>query len=377
MSSLLVRVLVGSITRCITGVGFVLCAFLVPGGRVWAEEVHGPLAIRNQSPIHLLFFQFVPERAVPLKHEQALLRLDIAETNTLTEDTGRDGLSGRLDLEMTYANLQARIGLAEDWEVGMDLPVIFMHGEFMDGFIHWFERLINYERDIRAEERKQDARNEYTYEVSRNGEAIIRGSEGRIGLGDVAFTLKWAPPSLRETASTPGVALRFAIKIPSGDASAGFGSGGPDIAFGLALEKTLERWSLFGNLNVTVPIDDDFKRRNLDARPIFSGLLGVEYRFKPSLALVGQLSASSPVSRDTGLDFFDGWTDWPALALSWAPNPAWRLQAGIMENLFTSSDAGADFGFFLSASYRFSLSPGAMVAKQPEFEKKTAKASSF
>lgn len=357
---------VGKGIRAVIGVGLVAWILLVPGGvEVWAEEVHGPLAIRNQSPIHLLFFQFVPERAVPLDYNQVLLRLDIAETNTLTAGTGRDGLNGRLDLETTYANLQARVGLAEDWEAGVDLPIIYMHGEFMDGFIDWFERLIHYERNIRAEERKQDARNEYTYDVSRNSEPILKGSEGRIGLGDVAFQLKWAPPPLRETASTPAVALRFAVKVPSGDAKAGFGSGGPDIAFGLAFEKTLKRWSLYGNLNMTVPLADDFENSDLNVQPIFSGMLGFEYRFNPSLALVGQLSASSPPFRDTELDFLDGWTDWPALGLSWAPTPAWRLQLGIMENLFTSADAGADFGFFLSASYRFSLSPGESPVEHP------------
>lgn len=343
--------------------GLATWVFLIPGGRLWADEVHGPLAIRNQSPIQLLFFQFVPERAVPLEHEQVLLRLDIAETNTLTQDIGREGLSGRLDLEMTYVNFQARIGLAPNWEVGMDVPIIYMHGQFMDGFIDWFEQLVDLERGIRAEERTQDMRNEVTYDVSRNGERILNGGEGRVGLGDVALQLKWAPPALHERASTPAVALRFAFKLPSGDAQAGFGSGGPDIGFGLALEKTLKRWSLYSNLNVTIPIDDDFG--DLDVRPIFSGVLGFEYRFNPSLALIGQLSASSPAFRDTDLDFFDGWTDWPALGLSWAPSPAWRLQLGIMENLFTSADAGADFGFFLSASYRFSVSSGAVSGEHP------------
>ena len=106
--------------------------FLVPFA-AGVEEIHGPLAIRNQSPIQILFFQFVPERAVPLGHRQVRLRLDIAETNTLAAGVGREGLQGRLDLEMTYANLQARIGLGKEWELGIDLPIIVTHGGFMDG----------------------------------------------------------------------------------------------------------------------------------------------------------------------------------------------------------------------------------------------------
>lgn len=346
---------VADVARATAVLSFACGAFLLGPGLldVEAEDLHGPLAIRNQSPVQLLFFQFVPERAVPLGHRQARVRVDISETNTLTADEGRDGLTGRLDLEMTYTNVQARIGLGEDWEAGIDLPIIIMHGEFMDGFIDWFERLIDYERTLRAEERQQGMENEFTYLVSRNGETILQGAENRLGIGDVAFQVKWAPPPFRETASTPAVALRFAVKAPTGDAGAAFGSGRPDIAFGLAAEKTLKRWTLYGNLNVTVPMGNRFD--GLDVQPIFSGLLGFEYRFVPELALVGQLSASSAPFRDTGLAFFDDWTDWPALGLSWAPSPTWRLQAGIMENLFTSADAGADFGFFLAASHRFSL----------------------
>ncbi|MFQ5931215.1 MAG: DUF3187 family protein [Nitrospiraceae bacterium] len=345
---------VGKVVRAAVGLGLASCALLGAGVLdVGAEETHGPLAIRNQSPIQLLFFQFVPERAVALGHKEVRLRVDIAETNTLTADVGRDGLSGRLDLEMTYANVQARIGLGKDWEVGVDVPIIAMHGGFMDSFIDSFERLIHYERAIRAEERRQGTENQFTYRVSRNGETILQGVEGRVGVGDVAFQVKWAPPPFHETASTPAVALRLALKVPTGDADAAFGSGRPDIAFGLALEKTLARWTLYGNLNVTVPIGNRFDR--LDVHPIYSGLLAIEYRFVPALALVGQLSANSAPFGHTGLDFFDDWTDWAALGLSWAPSPAWRLQGGIMENLFTSADAGADFGFFLSASYRFAL----------------------
>lgn len=345
---------VGKVARGAVGLGLAACTLVGAGVLdAGAEELHGPLAIRNQSPIQLLFFQFTPERAMPLPHKEVRVGVTVTETNTLTADDGRDGLTGRLDLEMTYANVQARIGLGTDWEMGVDLPIIAMHGPFMDGFIDWFERLINYERTLRAEEREQGTENQFTYLVSRNADTILQGADNRVGVGDVAFQVKWAPPPFRETASTPAVALRFAVKAPTGDADAAFGSGRPDIGFGLALEKTLERWSLYANLNLTVPIGSRFD--GLDVYPIFSGLLGVEYRFVPQLALVGQLSANSAPFRDTGLDFFDDWTDWAALGLSWAPSPAWRLQAGIMENLFTSADAGADFGFFLAASYRFAL----------------------
>jgi len=319
------------------------------------EEIHGPLAIRNQSPIQLLFFQFVPERAVPLGDKQVLLRLDISETNSLAEGVGREGLSGRLDLEMTYANLQARIGLGDEWELGIDLPIIATHGGFMDGFIDWFERLIDYERSIRAEERQQDMQNEFTYRVSRNGDTVLQGVDGRVGVGDVAIQAKWAPSQLCETASTPAVALRLAFKAPSGDPNAALGSGRPDVALGIALEKTLGRWSLYGNFNGTFPIGNWFEGTGLNPQPIFSGMLGVEYRFNPRLAIVGHLNANSGPFHDTGLDFLDDWSDWSALGLSWAPTPAWRLQLGITENLFTLADAGGDFGFFVSASYRFAL----------------------
>src|SRR3989304_2609859 len=83
--------------------------FLVPPA-AGVEEIHGPLAIRNQSAIQLLFFQFVPERAVPLGHRQVSLRLDVTETNTLPAGGGAGGGAGRLDLGRKHANLPARVG---------------------------------------------------------------------------------------------------------------------------------------------------------------------------------------------------------------------------------------------------------------------------
>jgi len=330
----------------------VLCA---RPGLVEADEIHGPLAIRHQSPIHLLFFQFVPERAVPLGDRQVRLRVDVAETNSLTRQVGRAGLQGRLDLEMTHANLQARLGLGPDWEVGMDLPIIATHGGFMDAFVDKFETFIDYERILRRKERRLNTENEFTYRVTRNDTTVLRGVEDRVGVGDLAIQAKWAAPQFRETETGPAAALRMALKLPTGDPDAALGSGRPDLAFGAALEKTLGRWSLYANLNVTVPIGDRFSGPHLTVHPIFSGLLGAEYRLTPTLALVGHVSANSPPFRNTRMDFFDDWTDWCVLGLSWAPTPRWQLQGGLMENLITSADAGADFGVFVSAAYRFSL----------------------
>lgn len=342
-------------------IGIVLASWVFLGAVAAAQTqtdevlIHGPLAIRNQSPIQLLFFQFVPERAVPLGYREARLRLDIAETNSLTADTGNDGLQAVLDLEMTYANLQARMGLGANWEAGIDLPIIAMHGGFMDGFIDWFEELILYERGIRNQEDGNNTTNEFTYRISRDGETVLQGDRDRVGLGDLALQVKWVPPPFRETASTPAVALRLALKVPTGDEDAAMGSGRPDIGVGLALEKTLKRWTLYGNMNATFPIGDRFSDSRLTVHPIYSGLLGAEYRITPRLGFVGQMGANSAPFRHTGLRVFDHWSDWAAFGLSWAATSALLLQIGIMENLITTADAGADFGFFLSASYRFSL----------------------
>jgi hypothetical protein len=55
----------------------------------------------------------------------------------------------------------------------------------------------------------------------------------------------------------------MALKLPTGDPDVALGSGRPDLAFGAALEKTLGRWSLYANLNVTVPIGDRFSGPHL------------------------------------------------------------------------------------------------------------------
>ena len=68
----------------------------------------GPFPVRSLSPIQLLYFQFTPERAVPLPRGMWNVRFDLVEANILGRDEhGDDALL--FDLELTRANLASAI----------------------------------------------------------------------------------------------------------------------------------------------------------------------------------------------------------------------------------------------------------------------------
>src|SRR5262245_60172330 len=72
--------------------------------------VGGPFPVRSLSPIQLLYFQFTPERAVPVLRGQWTVRFDLVEANILARDQHQDD-SFLFDFELTRANLALHYAL--------------------------------------------------------------------------------------------------------------------------------------------------------------------------------------------------------------------------------------------------------------------------
>jgi hypothetical protein len=75
-------------------------------------------------------------------------------------------------------------------------------------------------------------------------------SEGERGAGDVTLGTKYV--FLKETDSRPGIAGSFEMKVPTGSARHGLGSGEFDFGFLLRIQKTWGRFTLIGNAGYTV-----------------------------------------------------------------------------------------------------------------------------
>lgn len=107
------------------------------------------------------------------------------------------------------------------------------------------------------------------------------------GIGDLEVALKWN--FIEERESLPGLALKLASTLPTGNEDKGLG-GGYDLSAAIIAGKTLGQVDLFLNLGYT-RIDMTAAG---DKSGIFSASLAGEYDLSEALALVGEILYESP-----------------------------------------------------------------------------------
>jgi hypothetical protein len=307
--------------------------------------VGGPFPVRSLSPIQLLFFQFTPERAIPLPRGMWNIRFDLVEANILARDqNGND--SFLFDFELTRANLALQYGVIDQLAVGLDIPLLYTWKGFLDGPIKGFEDFTGFERTIRFER----PQNLFDYILNKNGRTALKGTSGAVGIGDIGLSAK---ALLRQEGQlAPAIAGRFALKLPTGDEDRALGSGEVDVALGVALEKTFGPVRLYFNTGLTIPTGNPFAGTGIDSVPMLSTFLTGEYRFTERFSILLQLNGITPPVRNTGLDIDQpiyeilagfNWT-LPGLPVVW--------QAGFMEDL-NDTNRTADFALFMSWSFFF------------------------
>ncbi|MBI2194882.1 MAG: DUF3187 family protein [Planctomycetes bacterium] len=346
------------------GAASLLLGLLVAAARPAAPEedrrggMVGPIPLRVISPFGLLFYQFTPERASNLGRGVLDARFEFSESNILIDsEFPEPEYSARIDIELARFNLNLRYGVTEQWDLGLEIPAYYTYDGFMDHFIRKFEDFVS-EPKIR---RLVEDRNSFNSEVSRNREVFLRGAEDRFGFGDLAVTAKrglWS-----QDGWLPALGLRGAIKAPTGDEDVAFGSGRFDAALGVAAEWDFHRWAMIADLQSTFPIGNRLEGAGLDARPIASGSLDLEYRTSARFSWHLQFASTmGPFSLDgdRGPSPFDTSKAQPltspiyqiAPGFAWRIRPAMTLLLGFVEN-FSSDDVASDFTFFMTFSCRF------------------------
>jgi hypothetical protein len=312
----------------------------------------GPFPIHSLSPIHLLFFQFTPERAQPLPQGIWKVRFDVVEANILARDQhGND--SYLFDAELTRSTLAFQYGLLERLTIGVDIPVLYTWMGFLDGFIKGFENFTGFERQIRFDL----PQHRFTYILEKDGKTALRGRSGAVGIGDIALSTKAL--LYDEGPWMPAIAGRLALKLPTGDDDRALG-GDFDIGLGVALEKTLGPIRLYVNTGLTVPTGNPFSGTGIASIPMLSTFLTGEYRLTERFSVLLQLTGVTPPIRNSGLDIDRSSFEILAgfsWALPWYPI-VW--QAGMMEDL-DNTNRTADFALFTSWSVFF----GRRAVKSP------------
>jgi hypothetical protein len=222
-----------------------------PSSKAQAEDldnsiVGGPFPIRSFSPIQLLYFQFTPERAVPVSRGRWNLRFDLVEANYLGRGEHHED-AFFFDYELTRANLAVQYGVLDRLAVGLEIPLLYTWKGFLDEPIKGFEDVTGFKRTIRFER----PQHRFSYHLEKDGRKALNGTSGAVGIGDIAISTK---ALLREEGRLmPAVAGRFALKLPTGDDNRALGSGEVEVGLGVALEKAFGPARLYFNAGLTIP----------------------------------------------------------------------------------------------------------------------------
>ena len=155
---------------------------------------------------------------------------------------------------------------------------------------------------------------------------------------------------LQETALLPALSVRTALKLPTGDEGQFFGSGSPDVGFGLAAEKGFGgRWVVYGNLNGVVPTG---RIAGVSLQPTISGLIAVEYLWSENLSITTQFDYYSSPFHGVGTRTLDQGVTESVLGFSYRLTQHLLWQGYGIENLDFITGSAADFTLSTLLTYR-------------------------
>jgi len=149
----------------------------------------------------------------------------VIASHNIDETRGSENL--RLDGETTRLAFTYRRGISDKVDIGIEVPYLWHQAGNLDSFVdNWHDFLLFTGGGARAN-REQDQL-EFFYTDS--PATLVNISNDADGISDIRVFAGWQL-SKSERRST---ALRFNIKLPTGDSDKLLGSGGTDISLGLA-----------------------------------------------------------------------------------------------------------------------------------------------
>ncbi|MCH7904708.1 MAG: DUF3187 family protein [Armatimonadetes bacterium] len=196
-----------------------------------AAQLFDPIPTRNHRSASLIYLRLPPasERRLKLGEQSVVYSLVVANEFRRVGPIDEDAETSRWELLGTW-------GVGNGTEVFVVLPLPDRGGGFLDSVIDWWHNSILGDRNALRD-------------GTPRGRSIIQfGSDGpfgsAFGIGDIAVGVGWTPGR--------GTLIRFAVELPTGNASQLLGSGGVDA--GLFLDGSVPlstRLTLHGSLGWT------------------------------------------------------------------------------------------------------------------------------
>lgn len=319
----------------------------------WAREYNGlgPISLRNQNPVYLRFLSLTPQRAAVIPEGVIEFRIDSAYSNVY--EYGVNGTTNLdLDMEIWRTSPHFLYGIAEDMEIGIEIPLLHFNGGFLDSFIQKFHKAFGFPNGGRG----NVPNGQFSYAFTYNGTQVFSYPEASLGLGDISVSFK--NQLTGEESDLPAMSWFTEIKFPTGKKSRGFGSGTPDFGLGYLFETSWKRihgylgsglYALGGNESIDAYMYSQ----------MFAYSVAGEVAILPSCSFLVELNGSTPLFTKAHID------DWEGTPLDLVVGFRGELQKLIGTHDFiwqlafsediTSEGPSVDFTVFASVGVRFDL----------------------
>ena len=247
------------------------------------------LVDRDNGPLSGLF-GFPDSREGSRLEAEADSRWELAVSTSSHSTRDSDGPESLLfDGETNRVSVTWRRGVTERLELGIEVPWMLHESGNLDSFIDRWHDFFGLPEGIRDDRPKDRLLFRYA-----DGTQLLTMRRNVSGLGDVRLLGGWQLTD-RDGGSS---ALRFSVKLPTGDSESLLGSGSADVSLGLAADrKTLmgaERLGGYYHISATwLGAHDIGMRRNNAFVGQVSG--GMSYALTPRMSLALQAMLRSPV----------------------------------------------------------------------------------
>lgn len=310
-----------------------------------ASDDYGPLQTTNRFPLHMLVLTPRPVDADLPKRGTIGATLAVAYSNTYFNfRNARWDLV--VDTEVFVAELSAVYGVTDKLAVRLDVPMISMQGGFLDGFLqnyHDFLGVPNYDREDRP-------KNEFAYRATKDGQLWVQGESGGMQISDVRFSTQCALPSMTLAGHALDSSVLATLKLPSGDADSGLGSGQYDVGMFLPIKWSGDRWSLYVMPGFIWIDDPQTSGAQVSARNTTSIFAGAAFEYSEKWRWLAQLNYYSSPFEETGLGEMDDGALELDLGVQRTLSPSLYLEFAFSEDL---TFAVPDFNVRLGLTWRF------------------------
>ena len=306
--------------------------------------------MRNQHPAQLLVMHLDPAGTDVLPAGETAWRADLAYTSLFLNGSNPQG-SWFMDGELLRAALDARVGLGDGLQLGLQLPFAHTSGGFLDDFIIDYHDAFGFP----DQNRSTSPKDEFLVRANRSGTTVWSAEQSGAELLDVPVHLTW---QVRPAADGQlGLALRGGFEIPTGDQDAGYGNGQVDFAVGGVAEYRR------GGIGYTLQASHTFAgtpRQSRDLGFSFEDVtsigVGVELPLSRDLHAIVQAEWETSTLRELGPRVASRQQALLWVGGRWRPTPQWAVEVGFGEDLIGL--VSPDFTAWLS----FRWTPGARVA---------------